>query len=119
MTGPPDLIVTHLVVVEDAVEGTEKSRRAKVGWQLRFSAMQVHLRAIDHAHVGGHRERRRGHACWSQVGLRLLLLERLLRSSRRHKHRLLLRQSPWRHGVEGCRGLHARGHTRHGGGVMR
>lgn len=54
MAGTPNLVVAHLVVVEDAAEVIEESRRAKVGGQLRFSTVEVHLRAVYHAHGGGH-----------------------------------------------------------------
>lgn len=92
MAGTPNLVVAHLVVVKDAAEVIKESGRAKVGGQLRFSTVQVHLRAIYHAHGGGHWKRGRRHACWSQAGLRrrLLLFKGLLCGSRRHKHRLLL-----------------------------
>lgn len=54
MAGTPNLVVAHLVAVEDTAEVIEESCRTKVGGQLRFSTVQVHLRAIYHAHGGGH-----------------------------------------------------------------
>lgn len=78
MAGTPNLVVPHLVAVEDAAKVIEDSRRAKVGGQLRLSTVQVHLRAVYHAHGGGHWKRGRGHACRSQAGLRWGLLLLLL-----------------------------------------
>lgn len=54
MAGTPNLVVAHLVAVEDAAKVIEDSRRAKVGGLVRFSTVQVHLRAVYHGHSGGH-----------------------------------------------------------------
>lgn len=54
MAGPPNLVVSHLVVVKHAAKVIEESSGAKVRGQLRFSAVQVHLRTIYHANGGGH-----------------------------------------------------------------
>lgn len=43
MTGPPHLVVAHLVAVEDARKVIEKSGRAEVGRQLSFATVKVYL----------------------------------------------------------------------------